>query len=81
MLSFRRLGELKADPPVVDSTGALTLNEVPKRMQNLGCRMVGSHAGDMIGKAIHLPPKLGLSIGMAEEVAYRACADLPPARK
>jgi len=35
---------------VVDSTGALALKEVPKRMLILGGDMVGTHAGDMIGE-------------------------------
>ncbi|MEC5212528.1 dihydrolipoamide dehydrogenase [Polaromonas sp. CG_9.5] len=63
----------------------------------LGGGMVGTHAGDMIGevalaiemgadavdigKTIHPHPTLGESIGMAAEVAYGSCTDLPPARK
>ena len=56
LLSFRRPGGLKADPPAVDSTGALTLKEVPKRMLILGCRMVGSHAGDMTDSRLARQP-------------------------
>ena len=59
--------------------------------------MVGTHDGDMIvevaraigmaadavdiGKTIHPHSTLGESIGMAAEVAYGSCTDLPPARK
>ena len=59
--------------------------------------MVGTHAGDMIGeialaiemgadavdigKTIHPHPTLCESIGMAAEVAYGSCTDVPPARK
>ena len=35
---------------MVDSTGALALKEVPKRMLILGGGMVGTHAGDTIGE-------------------------------
>ncbi len=85
------------NPRVVDSTGALALKEVPKRMLILGGGMVGTHAGDMIGevalaiemgadaidigKTIHPHPTLGESIGMAAEVAHGSCTDVPPARK
>ena len=34
-----------------------------------------------IGKTIHPHPTLGESIGMAAEVAYGSCTDLPPARE
>jgi hypothetical protein len=63
----------------------------------LGCGMVGTHAGDMIGevalaiemgadaidigKTIHPHPTLGESIGMAAEVAHGSCTDVPPAKK
>ena len=63
----------------------------------LGCGMVGTHAGDMIGefalaiemgadpvdigKTIHPPPTLGETIGLAAEVAHGSCTDTPPARK
>jgi dihydrolipoamide dehydrogenase len=63
----------------------------------LGGGMVGTHAGDMIGeialaiemgadavdigKTIHPHPTLGESIGMAAEVAYGSCTDLPPSKK
>ena len=92
-----RLPFMPNDPRVVDSTGALALKEVPKRMLILGGGMVGTHAGDMIGeialaiemgadavdigKTIHPHPKLGESIGMAAEVAYGSCTDFPPAHK
>ena len=62
-----------------------------------GGGMVGTHAGDMIGeialavemgadavdigKTIRPHPTLGESIGMAAEVAYGSCTDLPPVRK
>ncbi|GAB4089850.1 hypothetical protein GCM10028785_25190 [Hydrogenophaga soli] len=85
------------DPRVADSTGALALKEVPKRMLILGGGLVGTHAGDMIGeialaiemgadavdigKTIHPHPTLGESIGMAAEVAHGSCTDVPPARK
>ena len=92
-----RLPFMPDDPRVVDSTGALALKEVPKRMLILGGGMVGTHAGDMIGeialaiemgadavdigKTIHPHPTLGESIGMAAEVAHGSCRDLPPAHK
>ena len=92
-----RLPFMPDDPRVVDSTGALALKEVPKRMLILGGGMVGTHAGDMIGeialaiemgadavdigKTIHPHPTLGESIGMAAEVAHGSCTDLPPAHK
>ena len=92
-----RLSFMPNDPRVVDSTGALALKEVPKRMLILGGGMVGTHAGDMIGeialaiemgadavdigKTIHPHPTLGESIGMAAEVAHGSCTDLPPAHK
>ena len=38
------------DPCVVDSTGALELKAVPKRMLILGGGIGGTHAGDMIGE-------------------------------
>lgn len=41
---------------------------------------MGADAVD-IGKAIHLHPTLGESIGMAAEVAHGCCTDLPPVRK
>ncbi len=63
----------------------------------LGGGIVGTHAGDMIGevalaiemgadavdigKTIHPHPTLGESIGMAAEVAYGSCTDLPPSKK
>ncbi len=63
----------------------------------LGCGMVGTHAGAMIGgialaiemradavdrgKTIHPHPALGESIGMAAEVAHGSCADFPPVKK
>ncbi|CAN5374321.1 dihydrolipoyl dehydrogenase [soil metagenome] len=63
----------------------------------VGCGIVGTHAGDMIGeialaiemgadavdigKTIHPQPTLGESIGMAAEVFEGVCTDLPPARK
>ena len=81
---------------MVDSTGALNLKEVPKRMLILG-GIVGTHAGDMIGeialaiemgadavdigKTIHPRPTLGESIGMAAEVARGSCTDLPSSRR
>jgi dihydrolipoamide dehydrogenase len=84
-------------PRVVDSTGALELKEVSKRMLILRGGMVGTHAGDMIGeialaiemgadavdigKTIHPHPTLGESIGMAAEIAHGSCTDVPPARK
>ena len=65
--------------------------------QIIGGAMVGTHAGDMlgeiclaiemgcdatdIGKTIHAHPTLGVSIGMAAEVAHGSCTDLPPQRK
>ena len=92
-----RLPFMPDDPRVVDSTGALALKEVPKRMLILGGGMVGTHAGDMIGeialaiemgadavdigKTIHPHPTLGESIGMAAEVAHGSCTDLPPQKK
>ena len=41
---------------------------------------MGADAVD-IGKTINPHPTLGESIGMAAEVAYESCTDLPPARK
>ena len=41
---------------------------------------MGADAVD-IGKTIHPHPTLGESIGLAAEVAYGSCTDLPPARK
>ncbi|ABM37096.1 pyridine nucleotide-disulfide oxidoreductase dimerization region [Polaromonas naphthalenivorans CJ2] len=85
------------DPCVVDSTDALELKAVPKRMLILGGGIGGTHASDMIGeialaiemgadavdigKTIHPHPTLGESIGMAAEVAHGSGADLPLARK
>ncbi len=62
-----------------------------------GGRMVGTHAGAMIGeialaiemgadavdigKTIHPHPTLGESIGMAAEIAHGSCTDVPPVRK
>jgi hypothetical protein len=81
----------------VDSTGALALKEVPKRMLILGDGMLSTHAGDMIceialdiemgadavdiRKTIHPHPTLGESIGMAAEIAHGSCTDVPPARR
>lgn len=63
----------------------------------VGCTIVGTHAGDMIGevalaiemgadavdigKTIHPHPTLGESLGMAAEVAHGSCTDVPPQRK
>ena len=59
--------------------------------------LVDMQAGDMIGKialsiergadvvdngkTIHLLPKLGERIGMAEEVAQGSCTDVPPSKR
>lgn len=66
---------------MLDSTGALAVKEVRKRMLILGGSMVGPHTGDMIDKVIYPHPKLGESIGMAAEVAHGNRTDLSPARK
>ena len=58
---------------------------------------LGTQAGDMIGKialsiergadavdngkTIHLLPKVGERIGMAEEVAQGSCTDVPPSKR
>ena len=68
-----RLPFMPDDLRVVDSTGALALTSVPKRMLILG--------GDMIGKTLHPHPTLGESIGMVAEVVHGSCTDAPPARK
>jgi len=60
-------------------------------------RIVGTHAGDMIGeialaiemgadavdigKTIHPHPTLGESLGMAAEAAHGSCTDVPPTMK
>ena len=88
-----RLPFMPNDPRVVDSTGALALKEVPKRMLILGGGMVsekalanemGADAVD-IGKTIHLHPTLGESIGMEAEAeaeaAHGSCTDVPPAKR
>jgi dihydrolipoamide dehydrogenase len=70
------------DSRLVDSTGALALKEVPKRMLLLGVDVVGTHAGDMIGE-IALATEMGadvVGIGKAAEVAHGSCTDLPPVR-
>ncbi len=41
---------------------------------------MGADAVD-IGKAIHPPPTLVESMGMAVEVAHGSCTDLPPSKK
>lgn len=81
-----RLPFMPEDPRVVDSPHALALKEVPKRMLILGCDIIVTHVGDMIGeialaiemgtdaldigKTIHAHPTLGESIGVAAEVAH-----------
>ena len=63
----------------------------------LGGGIVGTHAGDMIGeialaiemgadavdigKTIHPHPTLGVSIGMAAEIAHGSCTDVPPGKR
>ena len=41
---------------------------------------MGSDAVDFV-KVIHPHPRLSECIGMAKEVAYGICTDLPPAKK
>ena len=69
----------------------------PETHRVIGGTIVGPAAGDMIGevvlaiemgcdavdigKTIHPHPTLGESIGMAAEIAYGSCTDVPPARK
>jgi dihydrolipoamide dehydrogenase len=87
----------------LDAVTKLLFDDLPQAHANgghgkvLGCGLVGTHAGDMIGeialaiemgadavdigKTIHPHPTLGESIGMAAEVAHGSCTDLPPGKK
>ncbi|RZL03937.1 MAG: hypothetical protein EOP36_02810 [Rubrivivax sp.] len=76
-----RLPFLPVDERIVDSTDALNLPFVPKRMLIIGGGIIGLEMGADavdIGKTIHPHPTLAESIGLGAEAAQGLCTDLPP---